>query len=158
MLWRALHNVEIECFLPQRAISDLGVIVGSYHHGHPLPPAFPAGWTAEHDSGLYTSRQGYVALEIVSPVLRGRAGIEQVKQVAEALKSLGACVNHTAGVHVHCSAEKVAGPSFALLEIRGPAPAAAIRPKTSSLTPWGNRPHAGEVFPIADVSRVGHGV
>jgi hypothetical protein len=106
-------GVEIECFLPQRAISDLGIIVGSYHHGHPLPAPFPAGWTAEHDSSLYTDRRGYIALEIVSPVLQGRAGIGQVKQVAETLKSLGACVNHTAGFHVHCSAEKVAGPSFA---------------------------------------------
>ena len=58
-------------------------------------------------------RPGYLPVEIVSPVLQGRAGIEQVKQVAQTLKSLGACVNHTAGFHVHCSAEAVAGDGFA---------------------------------------------
>jgi hypothetical protein len=45
-------EVEIECFLPQRAIDDLGIRIGSYHHGYPLPSPFPAGWTAERDGSL----------------------------------------------------------------------------------------------------------
>jgi hypothetical protein len=104
---------EIECFLPDQAIRELGISIGSYHHGHPLPSPFPQGWTAERDGSLRTDRRGYVPVEIVSPILQGRAGIEQVKQVAQTLKGLGAIVNTTAGFHVHCSAEAVAGDGFA---------------------------------------------
>ena len=34
-------GIEIECFLPDRAIGDLGISIGSYQHGHPLPSPFP---------------------------------------------------------------------------------------------------------------------
>ncbi len=103
---------EVECLLPEQAINELGIRIGSYHHGYPLPSPFPQGWTAERDGSLRTERRGYVPVEIVSPILRGRAGIEQVKQVAQTLRSLGASVNPTCGFHVHCSAEAVAGDSF----------------------------------------------
>ncbi len=69
-------GVELELLLPQTAINELGIRIGGYHAGYPLPAPFPAGWTAERDGSLHTSRQGYVPVEIVSPVLRGRAGIE----------------------------------------------------------------------------------
>ncbi len=36
-------GIECELFLPQQAISDLGISIGSYHHGHPLPAPFPQG-------------------------------------------------------------------------------------------------------------------
>jgi len=90
---------EIECFLPQGKVQELGISIGSYHYGHPLPAPFPQGWTAERDGSLHTDRRGYVAVEIVSPILQGRAGIEQVKQVASILRSLEATVNHTTGMH-----------------------------------------------------------
>jgi hypothetical protein len=32
---------EVECFLPQGKVQELGISIGSYHHGHPLPPPFP---------------------------------------------------------------------------------------------------------------------
>ena len=92
-------GIEIECFLPQSKVQELGISVGSYHHGHPLPGPFPQGWTAERDGSLHTDRRGYVAVEIVSPILQGRAGIEQVKQVASILRSLEATVNQTTGMH-----------------------------------------------------------
>jgi hypothetical protein len=103
---------EIECFLPDQAINELRISIGSYHHGHPLPAPFPQGWTAERDGSLHTERRGYVAIEIVSPVLRGRAGIEQVKQVAQTLKELGAAVNTSAGLPVHIGVQSVAGDRF----------------------------------------------
>jgi hypothetical protein len=106
-------GVEIECFLPQSKVQELGISVGSYHHGHPLPAPFPQGWTAERDGSLHTDRRGYAAVEIVSPILKGRAGIEQVKQVAGILRSLEATVNQTAGMHVHVGARSVAGESHA---------------------------------------------
>ena len=53
-------GVEIECFLPDQAIRELGISIGAYHHGHPLPSPFPQacperskrGWTAERDGSL----------------------------------------------------------------------------------------------------------
>ena len=102
-------GVEIECFLPQSKVHELDISIGSYHHGHPLPAPFPQGWTAERDGSLHTSRPGYVPVEIVSPVLKGRAGIEQLKQVAEILKDLGARVNVTAGLHVHLGPHSIVG-------------------------------------------------
>jgi hypothetical protein len=106
-------GVEIECLIPSREVRRLGIQIGSYHHGCPLPAPFPAGWTAERDGSLRTDRRGYVPVEIVSPVLRGRAGIEQVKEVAKILKGLGATVNSTCGFHVHIGAASVAGSDHA---------------------------------------------
>jgi len=83
-------GVDIECFLPQSKVQEVGISIGSYHHGHPLPSPFPhvakpegppwrsqsdlARWTAEQDESLHTGRRGYVAVEIVSLVLQGWAG------------------------------------------------------------------------------------
>jgi len=105
-------GVEIECFLPQSKVQELGISIGSYHHGYPLPHPFPQGWTADRDGSLLTDRRGYVAVEIVSPILKGRAGIEQVKEVCRILRSLEAAVNHTAAVHIHIGAQSVVGNDF----------------------------------------------
>jgi hypothetical protein len=104
-------GVELELLLPERAINELGIRIGSYHHGYPLPSPFPQGWTAERDGSLRTSRRDYVPVEIVSPILQGRAGIEQVKQVAKLLRELGAAVNPSCGFHVHAGLASVVGDS-----------------------------------------------
>lgn len=44
------------------------------------------------------SSAGY---EIVSPILKGLAGLEQIKTVCEALESIGCKVNRRCGLHVH---------------------------------------------------------
>ncbi len=42
--WR----VEIECFLPQSKVQELGINIGSYHHRYPLPaPSRRAGPPSE---------------------------------------------------------------------------------------------------------------
>ncbi len=106
-------GIEIECFLPEAAIQQYGISIGTYHHGHPLPHPFPQGWTAERDGSVRTERRGYRPVEIVSPILQGHAGIEQVKQLAKVLRDLGATVNPTCGMHVHVGARSVAGESYA---------------------------------------------
>ncbi len=113
--WKAktyTWGVEMECFLPQKKVRELHLQIGGYHSGHPLPSPFPQGWTAERDGSLHTDRRGYVAVEIVSPVLRGAAGLAQVKQVAQILRSLGALVNPTCGFQCHIGANSVAGSKF----------------------------------------------
>lgn len=92
-------GVEIECFLPTQKIEELRISIGGYHHGRALPSPFPQGWKAEGDGSLRCDRRGYVGIEIVSPILSGRNGIEQVKQVAKLLREHGAVVNPTCGFH-----------------------------------------------------------
>jgi hypothetical protein len=108
-------GIEIECFLPQRAIREAGIEIGPYHGGYPLPAPFPRGWRAERDGSLRTTRSGHVGIEIVSPILRGEEGIAQVRQVAQVLRDLEAVVNPSAGMHVHVGAQSVAGESFAAI-------------------------------------------
>lgn len=91
-------GVEIECYLPV----GIDLPVGSYHHGLQVTWA-PDGWNAQSDASLYPP-SGYRAAEIVSPVLAGEAGLEQVLLVADTLKTLGACVNDACGLHVHVDA------------------------------------------------------
>ena len=40
-------------------------------------------------------------LEIVSPILKGQAGLEELNKVCKALKAAGARINKTCGLHVH---------------------------------------------------------
>lgn len=77
---RALHAVGIN------------VQVEAYNHttrGH---------WKFVSDASV---RDGF---EVVSPVLRGEAGIEEAMTVAEALSDAGATVNRSCGFHVHFDA------------------------------------------------------
>ncbi len=104
-------GIEIECFLPEASLARHRLSIGHYHAGHPLPAPFPAGWKAERDGSLHTDRRGYRAVEIVSPILRGEAGIAEVMLVAQVLQDLGAVVNPTCGMHVHVGAQSVAGES-----------------------------------------------
>src|SRR5512140_3088046 len=92
-------GVELELYMPRDVIERLGIQIGSYHHGYPLPAPFPAGWTAERDGSLHTDRPNMVPVEIVSPILSGAAGIAQVKLVAQTLRSLGASVGICCGMH-----------------------------------------------------------
>lgn len=102
-------GIEIECLIPHAQVRSLGIRIGSYHHGVQLPAPFPAGWTAEHDSSVRGSQSGYTGLEIVSPILQGMAGIDQVKRVADILNDISARVNRQCGFHVHVGAEIAAG-------------------------------------------------
>jgi hypothetical protein len=101
-------GVEIECILPTAAVIRLGICIGAYHHGYPLPAPFPQGWTAERDGSIHAEYSRETTVEIVSPVMQGAAGVAQVKQVAQTLKDLGARVNSTCGFHVHIGAASVA--------------------------------------------------
>ena len=103
----ATFGIEIECFLPRGSVR-----VGGYHAGIELGGRFPAGWNAQRDGSLHTTLRGYKGVEIVSPVLRGRDGLEQVRRVADLLTEMGGRVNPTCGCHVHVGATSVAGHDF----------------------------------------------
>ena len=103
----ATFGIELEVLLPRGSVR-----VGGYHAGIELGGRFPAGWNAQRDGSLRTTLRGYEGVEIVSPVLRGREGLEQVRRVAELLTEMGARVNRSCGCHVHVGATSVAGHDF----------------------------------------------
>jgi hypothetical protein len=87
-------GVELEVTLP------LGTCpVGCYHHGVQVPQ-LPEGWKAESDCSIEAGT-GYMAAEIVSPVLKGADGLCQLKTVCDWLNSVNAKVNRSTGFHVH---------------------------------------------------------
>jgi len=101
-------GVEIECTLPNGYVRAQRIQVGGYHHGVQLPAPFPNGWTAQHDGSLDANRD-YTALEIVSPVLKGMDGLNQVVRVFNILNEAGAKVNRSCGFHVHVGVQSVLG-------------------------------------------------
>jgi hypothetical protein len=92
-------GIEIETIAPQSAVRDHNLRIGNYRHGIQVP-YLPQGWTAERDGSIATNGQGH-ACEIVSPVLKGDAGIRQVVEVVRKLEALGHRVNVSCGCHVH---------------------------------------------------------
>src|SRR5947209_4242565 len=87
-------GVELEVTLPVGTCP-----VGQYHFGVQVPQ-LPPGWKAERD-GSIRPEAGYMAAEIVSPVLKGADGLRQLKAVCDWLQSVGAKVNRSTGLHVH---------------------------------------------------------
>ena len=86
-------GVELEVTLP------LGTCpVGGYHNGFQVPQ-LPPGWKVERDSSIIPG-PGYMAAEIVSPVLRGADGLRQLKAICDWLNSVNARVNRSTGFHV----------------------------------------------------------
>lgn len=100
-------GIEIECFLPRGTIE-----IGRYHQGIEVGGRFPRGWNAQRDGSLHTVVRNYEGVEIVSPVLKGSDGLQQVKMVAELLNELGAKVNKSCGFHVHIGVTSVAGNDY----------------------------------------------
>lgn len=95
------YGVEIECYIPMDAWIGSGWTVGAYHVGNRVP-GFP-GWTAQRDGSLGSAPSDgpYCAVEIVSPILRGQNGLDQIKAVCAKLNEMGAKVNRSTGFHVH---------------------------------------------------------
>lgn len=88
-------GIEIECCMPDE--TDLPFC--GYHNGYQVR-WLPAGWMAQADMSI-VAPVGFRSVEIVSPVLKGAEGIQQVMTVLEALRGKGAKVNASCGFHVH---------------------------------------------------------
>jgi len=107
-------GVEIECSVPRTA----GIAVGRYHYGTAVTGAnlpdgtralAPQGWKCESDASVETFRAGHTAVEFVSPVLRGDAGVDNLIAMVNWLNAVGARVNRSMGVHVHVGVASVIG-------------------------------------------------
>jgi hypothetical protein len=97
-------GVEIECFIPVDVWSANRFEMGAYHRG--LTPAALAAagfgrWTFQRDGSL-NSGNGDVAVEVVSPILKGAAGMAELHRLVSYLsRECRARVNATCGFHVH---------------------------------------------------------
>jgi len=91
-------GVELECFNVERS-----VVVGALNMaGFRATQSEYRGdnysvWQIKQDGSI----QGRNAFEVVSPILQGEDGIQEVRKVCEILTALGAEVNTSTGFHVH---------------------------------------------------------
>jgi hypothetical protein len=93
-------GVEIETVVPYATLDAERMRIGGYHAGIQVP-YLPSGWKAERDASITSTRSGFTACEIVSPILQGAAGIAEVVEVIGILNAKGHRVNKSCGVHVH---------------------------------------------------------
>jgi hypothetical protein len=87
-------GIEIETTVPAGTIQ-----IGGYRHGVQVP-YLPEGWTASRDGSIRAYGVN-TSCEIVSPVLKGYEGLQQVKQVLDILKKHKHHANQSCGIHVH---------------------------------------------------------
>lgn len=119
---RAQHytfGVEIECFLPEAIVREHGIEIVDYHESSDeygalpiihFPPFEGHPWRAEYDASLHP-KEGHAAIEVISPVLRGREGIEAILKTCKTLNGWGAKIYGNAAIHVHVGVESVVGPN-----------------------------------------------
>lgn len=81
-------GVEIECMVP--GVSHAAISAA-------LRSAGLTGWRVEHDGSI----SGPGGAEVVSPVLSGDDGTEQIRTATRVIRSLGGRVNRSCGLHVH---------------------------------------------------------
>ncbi len=90
-------GLELELQVPDSILRNQGMRIGAYHVGAQVP-FLPNGWTAQRDASLQAS-PGYTPCEIVSPILRGAEGIDEVIRVLAKLNELGFRIAVGAGTH-----------------------------------------------------------
>jgi len=69
-------------------------------------------WKCEYDGSVTSRGRGG---EVVSPVLHGREGLDQLKAVMQAMRNVGARVSVRTGMHVHVDARDLTGEQIARL-------------------------------------------
>ncbi len=102
-------GVEIECVVPSAALRSRNIHIAGYHSGGGDSSALPQGWRATQDGSIRTPSFDWVAVEFVSPILSGAAGLESLKAMTELLRAMGAKVNTSCGLHVHIGTPAEAG-------------------------------------------------
>ena len=60
-------------------------------------------WFIKHDTTVRRDHPSQIVIEIISPILSGRMGLEQIDSVFHYLHSIGLKTNKTCGLHVHIS-------------------------------------------------------
>ena len=110
-------GVEVECFFPQEAFTQLGLVLGNYHNGALCPATVDPqrlGWKCESDGSLGhspppSSAETFVGCEFVSPPLRGIQGFEEIFRFVKLLQAKGAVITRSCGLHVSVGLAGVTG-------------------------------------------------
>ena len=103
-------GVEFECLVPREYAEDIDI--GDYHCGEPVydAPEFNGRrWTIEYDSSVHSRSSSRQGVELVSPVLKGQAGVENILAFNDFLRDLPSRVNNSCGMHVHIGIDSVLG-------------------------------------------------
>lgn len=61
-------------------------------------------WPLEHDGSIRTSKMAIEGREFVSPIMQGKAGEEEIKEVCKHARDEGFFVNTSCGFHLHLEA------------------------------------------------------
>jgi len=96
-------GIEIECIglsctQAQNALTNAGISVVNNGYTHAVLPE----WKVVPDASLH-ARNG--SCEVVSPILRGQDGMNEVRTVMMILRTAGATVNASCGMHIHLGVE-----------------------------------------------------
>lgn len=91
-------GVEIEAYNVNKTslkntLNELGINIVEEYYNHDTR----GHWKIVRDASI----SGHNACEIVSPVLKGADGLEQLKKVCIALNKIGAKINKSCGLHIH---------------------------------------------------------
>lgn len=92
------YGIEIECGIDR----NVNLRVGGYHAGTSctsLPSFEGRYWNAQSDSSLHFSERR--AVEFVSPILKGAAGLDNIRAACAQIKAWGGVTNNSCGLHVH---------------------------------------------------------
>jgi hypothetical protein len=92
------YGIEIECGVAY----DCPVVAGSYHGGNPVPalPSFEGRtWRADRDGSLRFRNSN--PMEFVSPILKGKEGLDNIRATCAQIKAWGGKTNNSCGLHVH---------------------------------------------------------
>lgn len=96
------HNLDRHTLASEMRAEGFDVSVGHYHH------TAPAGfWKIEND--------GSCGKEVISPILQGTDGLDQLETVLEIMNNHDAKVNYKCGVHVHHDASDFELKEFKIL-------------------------------------------
>jgi hypothetical protein len=119
----ATFGIEIEFLIPNthnrgdvvRRLQNAGILVQDEDYNHHTR----SWWKLTHDSSVQCGIDGkdrdyFGGNELVSPILRGSTGLEQIKKVCQVLASMKCKVNKTCGLHVH---HGVTGPLWERIQI-----------------------------------------
>jgi len=105
MNWNEVtFGVEIECFVRdaqviEAALNTAGIPAIVCHNDHRTN----VKWKLVNDASIRPT-PGHRALELISPILKGQAGLEIVIKVCAVLARFDAKINQSCGLHVHCGA------------------------------------------------------
>jgi len=157
-------GIEIECIgltesRAARAMTDAGYLCRAEGYTHTVMST----WKVVHDGSL-TSRNG--SCEVVSPILRGNDGLNEVRSVMKVLRDAGASVNVSCGMHIHIGVDNALTPQQQASVISAhqqwqPAFDSLLTLRRTTQTNWASRRSRRGAQEIADAwttpNRIGTG-